>query len=84
MEIHFIEVHFHESYVKTGGSRMDELMEQKAVSEEIEETVGCELAGDIHTTRYGEYKVISTFSDTGESITDLLSAYIDRVASLKY
>ena len=63
---------------------MDELMEQKAVSEEIEETVGCELAGDIHTTRYGEYKVISTFSDTGESITDLLSAYIDRVASLKY
>lgn len=63
---------------------MDELIEQKAVSEEIEETIGCELAGDIHTTKYGEYKVISTFSDTGESITDLLSAYIDRVASLKY
>ena len=63
---------------------MEELIEQKAVSEEIEETVGCELAGDIHTTKYGEYKVISTFSDTGESITDLLSAYIDRVASLKY
>ena len=79
-----IEVHFHESNVKTGGSRMDELIEQKAVSEEIEETIGCELAGDIHTTKYGEYKVISTFSDTGESIMDLLSAYIDRVASLKY
>lgn len=63
---------------------MDELMEQKAVSEEIEETVGCKIAGDIHTAKYGEYKVISTFSDTGESITDLLSAYIDRVASLKY
>ena len=56
---------------------MDELIEQKAVSEEIEETIGCELAGDIHTTKYGEYKVISTFSDTGESITDLLSAEID-------
>ena len=25
---------------------MDELIEQKAVSEEIEETIGCELAGD--------------------------------------
>lgn len=33
---------------------MDELIEQKAVSEEIEETIGCELAGDIHTTKYGE------------------------------
>lgn len=63
---------------------MDKLMEQQAVSEVTEDIQGCKIAGDINTTQYGEYKVISTFSDTGESITDLLSAYIDRVASLKY
>ena len=59
-------------------------MEQQAVSEVTEDTKGCKIAGDMNTIQYGEYKVISTFSDTGESITDLLSAYIDRVASLKY
>ena len=58
-------------------------MEQQAVSEVTEDTKGCKIAGDMNTIQYGEYKVISTFSDTGESITDLLSAYIDRVASLK-
>lgn len=63
---------------------MDKLMEQQAVSEVTEDIKVCQIAGDINTTQYGEYKVISTFSDTGESITDLLSAYIDRVASLKY
>lgn len=63
---------------------MDKLMEQQAVSEVTEETKSCKIAGDMNTTQYGEYKVVSTFSDTGESITDLLSAYIDRVASLKY
>lgn len=63
---------------------MDRRMEQKAVSEVTEDTKACRIAGDVNTTQYGEYRVISTFSDTGESITDLLSAYIDRVASLKY
>ncbi len=63
---------------------MEKLMEQQAVSEDTEGTGDCRIAEDIHTTQYGEYKVISSFSDTGESITDLLSAYIDRVASLKY
>ena len=51
---------------------MDKLMEQQAVSEVTEDTKGCKIAGDMNTTQYGEYKVISTFSDTGESITDLL------------
>ena len=63
---------------------MDKLMEQQAVSEVTEDTKGCKIAEDMNTTQYGEYKVVSTFSDTGEGITDLLSAYIDRVASLKY
>ena len=63
---------------------MDKLMEQKAVSEETEDGKHCKVAGNMNTSQYGEYKVISTFSDTGGSITDLLSAYIDRVASLKY
>ena len=63
---------------------MDKLMKQQAVSEVTEDTKGCKIAGDMNTTQYGEYKVVSTFSDIGESITDLLSAYIDRVASLKY
>ena len=63
---------------------MDKLMEQQAVSEATEDIKSCKIARDMNTTQYGEYKVISTFSDTGESITDLLSAYIDRVASLKY
>lgn len=63
---------------------MDKLIEQQAVSEVTQDTGGCKIAGDMNTTKYGEYKVVSTFSDTGESITDLLSAYIDRVASLKY
>lgn len=63
---------------------MDKLMEQQAVSEATEDIKSCKIAGDMSTTQYGEYKVVSTFSDTGESITDLLSAYIDRVASLKY
>ena len=63
---------------------MDKLTEQQAVSEVTKDTGGCKIAGDSNTVKYGEYKVVSTFSDTGESITDLLSAYIDRVASLKY
>jgi|BioPla2DNA2_1021312.scaffolds.fasta_scaffold03068_9 hypothetical protein len=63
---------------------MDKLIEQQAVSEVTKDTRDCKIAGDMNTTQYGEYKVVSTFSDTGESITDLLSAYIDRVASLKY
>ena len=63
---------------------MDKLTEQQAVSEVTKDSKGCKIAGDMNTTQYGEYKVVSTFSDTGESITDLLSAYIDRVASLKY
>lgn len=63
---------------------MDKLMEQQAVSEVTKDSKGCKIAGDMDTTQYGEYKVVSAFSDTGESITDLLSAYIDRVASLKY
>lgn len=63
---------------------MDKLMEQQAVSEVTKDTRSCKIVRDMNTTKYGEYKVVSTFSDTGESITDLLSAYIDRVASLKY
>lgn len=63
---------------------MDKLMEQQAVSEVTKDSKACKIARDMNTTQYGEYKVVSTFSDTGESITDLLSAYIDRVASLKY
>ncbi len=63
---------------------MDKLMEQQAVSEDTEGARECKVIGDAYTTQYGDYKVISTFSDTGESITDLLSAYIDRVSSLKY
>lgn len=63
---------------------MDKLMEQQAVSVVTDDIKDCKIAGDMNTTQYGEYKVVSTFSDTGESITDLLSDYIDRVASLKY
>mgnify|MGYP000980872538 CR=1 FL=1 len=63
---------------------MDKLMEQQAVSEVTKDSKGCKIAGNMNTAQYGEYKVVSTFSDMGESITDLLSAYIDRVASLKY
>ena len=63
---------------------MDKLMEQQAVSEVTKDSKVCKIAGDTNTVKYGEYKVVSTFSDTGESITDLLSAYIYRVASLKY
>lgn len=63
---------------------MDKLIEQQAVSEVTKDSGGCKIAGDANAAKYGEYKVVSTFSDTGESITDLLSAYIDRVASLKY
>ena len=51
---------------------MDKLMEQQAVSEVTKDSKVCKIAGDTNTVKYGEYKVVSTFSDTGESITDLL------------
>ena len=63
---------------------MDKLIEQKAVREEKDDMEENRITEDINIAQYGEYKVVCTFSDTGESITDLLSAYIDRMASLKY
>ena len=53
---------------------MVKLLEPQTISEITENTKGCKITGNTNVVKYCEYKVIITFLNMGESITDLLSA----------
>jgi hypothetical protein len=57
-------------------------LDETGVSELIEKPVY--MAENAEVSMYGDYKVISTFSDSGMSLTEALGCYIDRMTSLKY